>query len=855
MASPQQVQARAKIAELIETYRSLDDEARDKQTESSVVTQFIEPLFRALGWPIEDPNRYAKELYTQAGKPDLTLFPETGGTIFVEAKRFGIIQELKEARKTVTGIVTPGQLTLPGMAADRTPQEQQAINYAFSNNGTWAILTNFEKLRLFNARRDWLVLSFERPSAYLDQFDYLWQLSYESIINGELDRLSNQRHREDVDTDYLSFINEYRELLAQDIVSRPGVNSWAFIDGSERSRINLPLLRDVVQRFLDRLVVVRFAEDHFVLKPGTLREQIETNRSESYGVSYGFSLTEVIRNFFRRFDEIHNSALFTYDPILDGETEFDENLISQLVDKLYDARYRAMPPDIMGNTYEQYLGKALVQVNGSVQTRDNLETRKKQGSYYTPQVIVRYLVDNSLGRYLYGTANGRPDGEPVEGETRKLYSDIQDLRVLDPACGSGSFLIYAYEVLANFYRAEIKRINDEAEAYGQQRAAEGISLLEIEGAINAYKDVHLAVLSDYPRRILERHLYGVDLDPQAAELAAVNLLFRAMEDQRRMRSDRRLPLILNQNVKCGNALIGSLPRPAEDVAEWGDILGQLYQARANLAANSHDGDVQEMILDLAAQVTLTLDEPLADYFDDVAARRPFHWAVEFPECFVDEQGNWLDDGAGFDVIIGNPPWEIIQPDLREFYSQFDEDIESRMTRKQVEARIKELVEQDPKRAEAYDQQTSRIKQEAAYYKAATDYYYQGHGKSATHKLFTERAYSLLRNQGRLGFVIPSWIYSGLGTKELREMLLNEGRIQYLFSFSNERFFFPGVDHRFKFVLLGAQHGVDSNGFWASFRFDPREAVAPEGSYYHSWQTEITFYMCTKSHLHVLAPTV
>ena len=98
---------------------------------------------------------------------------------------------------------------------------------------------------------------------------------------------------------------------------------------------------------------------------------------------------------------------------------FSDDALLPLMEKLYEARYRAMPADILGNTYEQYLGKALVVVNGTVTTRDNLETRKKQGSYYTPQVIVRYIVDNSLGRYLYGTQNGKPDGEPLEGETRK----------------------------------------------------------------------------------------------------------------------------------------------------------------------------------------------------------------------------------------------------------------------------------------------------------------------------------------------------------------------------------------------------------------------------------------------------
>src|SRR5258708_31725337 len=114
------------------------------------------------------------------------------------------------------------------MAVDRTPEEQQAINYAFANNGTWAILTNFEKLRLFNARRDWLVLSFEKPIAYIDEFDLLWQLAYHNVIEGSLDSLNNQRVTAEIDSDYLRFINEWRENLAQDIVEHRADNAWAF---------------------------------------------------------------------------------------------------------------------------------------------------------------------------------------------------------------------------------------------------------------------------------------------------------------------------------------------------------------------------------------------------------------------------------------------------------------------------------------------------------------------------------------------------------------------------------------------------------------------------------------------------
>jgi predicted type IV restriction endonuclease len=142
-----QEQARQKIRQLVDKYQAMKSDAERRLiSESAVVHQFLDPFFEALGWPIHDPARYKYELSTQAGRPDMILTPEQGGAIFVEAKRFGKIEELAQARKTIAGIVTPGQLALPGMATDRTAEEQQAINYAFQNNGEWAILTNFEKL-------------------------------------------------------------------------------------------------------------------------------------------------------------------------------------------------------------------------------------------------------------------------------------------------------------------------------------------------------------------------------------------------------------------------------------------------------------------------------------------------------------------------------------------------------------------------------------------------------------------------------------------------------------------------------------------------------------------------------------
>src|SRR5256885_4434 len=126
-------QARQHLQTLIAKFNALSADDRKQMSEASVVRQFIDILLRdVLGWPIEDPARYRYEQVTQVGRPDMMLTPAMGGTIFVEAKRFGVIKELEQARKTIKGIVTPGQLSLPGMAVDRTLEEQQAINYSFA---------------------------------------------------------------------------------------------------------------------------------------------------------------------------------------------------------------------------------------------------------------------------------------------------------------------------------------------------------------------------------------------------------------------------------------------------------------------------------------------------------------------------------------------------------------------------------------------------------------------------------------------------------------------------------------------------------------------------------------------------
>ncbi|MCP4427735.1 MAG: hypothetical protein GY803_24895, partial [Chloroflexi bacterium] len=215
----------------------------------------------------------------------------------------------------------------------------------------------------------------------------------------------------------------------------------------------------------------------------------------------------------------------------------------------------------------------------------------------------------------------------------KTAADIKNLRLIDPACGSGGFLIYAYELLADFYRREIARLEAEGEQRRQELAAEGITMpLDLQIQLTPYTS-EIERLRYYPRFILENHLYGVDLDPQAAEIATVNLMMRAMADQRR--SDRRLPLILNQNIKVGNALVGAAPQDPR-LADHANALAELRRLRQSaLEGGKKNGDVQAQIAALSQQVNDVLNEDLADRFSDLEVIRPFNWAVEFPEVFLE----------------------------------------------------------------------------------------------------------------------------------------------------------------------------------------------------------------------------
>jgi type I restriction-modification system DNA methylase subunit len=674
---------------------------------------------------------------------------------------------------------------------NRSDDDRQAIAYADQYNPKrgekigWAILTNFEHFRLWDTKRNVLVAA---VSTYLSEYksskilEILYLLSRDQVmLDPALASLSAFRELPEIDEKFLAKLNEWRGSLAGAI--------WNY--KTNRSKLGSTLveqqvkLREVVQRTLDRLIVIRTAEDRGLLPSGLRLDSMVKNFGGQNSVPL-MLLRNIQNNTFAFFDDRYNSKLFGAH--LADQMEVHNGPLTLIIEEMCRAGFANMNADILGATYEQYLGQT-IEINTEKDSPDlvpNLETRHAQGSYYTPRYIVKYIVDRTLGRYLYGTDNGQPQGKPLGTQGRKRIEDIQSLAVLDPACGSGSFLIYAFDLLLTFYSAEKARIQHELDSRFQAIVATGIPRLAAESASDS-EILGLRAEQELSRfahaRIIERHLFGVDLDPQAAEIASMNLLLKALT------RDERLPRILGDNIKVGNSLISGV-RPQcyltgydDQIRQLVEIRQQIHQYTLRASENGEDRDTHEKKIDefenrfraVADSLNLVLNEPLrrreeSGWFNNPEERRPFNWQVEFPEIFVSSDVS----RRGFTTIVGNPPY----------------------------IRIQELTDKQPGVVEYFNDN----------YRAAT-------GNYDIYVLFDERGLELLQPYlgARLGYIQPHKFFQAEYGRGIRQVLEEQRSVSAIADFGDFQVFpggttytcllFLAKDQAEKVSYLDARDGV------------------------------------------------
>ncbi len=484
-----------RILELISKYEQIKKSGEIKKyNEESTKKDFILPLFEALGWNVD--NRGKSNDSVSAEETISKKRVDYGFRINGIPKFFLEAKSLKEENiQTNHRYIT------------------QAIDYAWMKSCSWAILTNFETIAVYNA--DWKesnygnnILFVLHPSDFLTDKRFT-HLSKGAFENNELDKIASKYGKKQLK-------NPINKQLLQDMIRFREVLSKDIVRNNQDKHLNQDDIDESVQRILDRLIFIRNAEDR-----GLEENQLQSNVRQWYAKGKGHLVKE-ISGIYKDYDSKYNSKLFAHhlcdDLYIDNEAlqEVIEGL-NQSKDNSYRYDFSIIESDVLGNIYEQYLGNILKSTPKRAKLEESKTHRKEQGIYYTPSYIVDYIVKNTLGEYI----------------KTHTPEEIKKVRILDPACGSGSFLIRAYKELENYWKqnSDFAQLTLDSEEFYSKKV-----------------------------EILKNNIFGVDLDPKAVEIAQLNLLLQISEKK------QRLPLLQN-NIKVGNSLIDD-PSISDRAFKW-----------------------------------------------------------------------------------------------------------------------------------------------------------------------------------------------------------------------------------------------------------------------------------------------
>jgi len=483
---------KTEIAKLVEKY---NQEKSKRYNEEATKNDFILPLFRILGWNTEDSNEVSKEENISGKRVDYGFRIDGIPKFFLEAK--GLDEELDGSR-TVKG--------------RKVSYAEQAINYAYYKGCTWAVLTNFKEIRVYDAWAKANTASFRfslRIENLLSDFEDLYLLSKEAFEQGLLDeKYSTKSRKRPITEQLLLDFTTFRAILSKDVYN---LNKSKNLTEEE--------LDDAIQRLFDRLIFIRNCEDR-ELEPYDLLSALRQWKENRKG-----TLVSKLRELFVHFDDAYNSKIFSKH--LCDQVDISDAVLSRILDGLYNTEdgsiqydFSLIDADILGNIYEQYLGHILKKTEKRTKLTESKAKRKEEGIYYTPSYVVDYIVRNTVGELI---------------KNKKI--DVSKIKVLDPACGSGSFLIKTFDVLNEYYSKQ--------EGYNQNK-------LDMSGVGTTYS-TKLSILKD--------NIFGVDLDKQAVDIAQLNLLLKVAEKK------KRLPL-LQQNIKNGNSLVDDSNVAGDKAFKW-----------------------------------------------------------------------------------------------------------------------------------------------------------------------------------------------------------------------------------------------------------------------------------------------
>ncbi len=515
--------------------------------ESEVRKDFIDKFLIALGWDVNhdwQKNPFEQEVKVERGV-SMQGAQRRADYAFSIAPNFRDVRFFCEAKKPFGDIASAQNYF-------------QTIRYGWNAQTPIALLTDFEQFQILDCRYkpdiDSALNHCIRKFHYLEYadkevFSYIYYLfSREAVANGSLDKFASEQPKkrgkavqrglfkggyQKIDEAFLEELDGYRDTLA-----RSFKNNNPDLDGET--------LTEITQRTIDRLVFMRFLEDKMIHP-----DNLVSNFGDKGTAWHDFIATS------RKLDGIYNGIVFKQHSILDAasfkvnDEDFDD-ICEKLanVNSPYD--FNSIPIHILGSIYEQFLGKVIVTTDKRARLEEKPEVRKAGGVYYTPQYIVTYIVENTVGKQIAG----------------KSPKQIAEMRFADIACGSGSFLLGVFDHLLHYHVEWFNSNKEKAKTAGCVQRDDGAWHLSLKQR----------------REILINNIYGVDIDRQAVEVAQLSLYLKLLEEETtgtardfQLEFHETLLPSLNKNIVCGNSLIGT------------DILtGQLFASDEERKLNPMD---------------------------------------------------------------------------------------------------------------------------------------------------------------------------------------------------------------------------------------------------------------------------
>lgn len=510
-------------------------------------------------------------------------------------------------------------------------------------------------------------------------------------------------------------------------------------------------------------------------------------------------------------------------------------------------QYGQLESEELGSIYESLLEQIpYLDATGALPSFSLKQTagseRKTTGSYYTPTSLVNCLLDSALEPVLNRAA-----------KSQNAEQAILNLKVCDPACGSGHFLIAAAHRIAK--RLASVRSGDLEPGPEYTRKA--------------------------LRDVISRCIFGVDVNEMAVELCKVSLwLQSAMPGT---------PLsFLDHKIRCGNSLLGTTPSLIEkgipdaafdpiegddketvrkvkaanrqqtdahtipgflkydgkETDELSTTLSKLdltpdtsvsdVHAKEKVYASLHDTDsyihtkciadawcasfVWKLAPEAPSPITREVFGRLRSDYRNVSSPvrqeilrlskeyKFFHWYLEFPQVFLNSDSNKQESGSsgwagGFDVVLGNPPWERVKLQEQEFFSSRAPEIANAKTASKRRDMIRRLEVEDPYLFDAFRQERRRAEGESHFIRKSGYYPLCGRGDVNTYSVFSELIRTIITADGRAGFIVPPGIATDDTTKFFFQNVVESGCLVSLYSFENEALIFPAVHHAAKFCLL------------------------------------------------------